>query len=187
MGASGYENLIYLRDKQYLIGTSDGYLIINLSKIKEPKDFNVSINKILNNRTDEFKKKVSLNGKSIFDVTQKNIEFHYSVSNYNKTSSIKYQYILEGVNEKWSRLYDNNSVLYENLPLLYIKDLGHQIKNGDKITVEKATDLYGINNEEINTEHLAFVGKVYRIHTRIISPLPEIQFFNMLYLNLNND
>jgi len=116
LGASGYENLIYLRDKQYLIGTSDGYLIINLSKIKEPKDFNVSINRILNNKTDEFKKKVSLNTKSIFDVTQKNIEFHYSVSNYNKTSSIKYQYILEGVNEKWSRLYENNSVLYENLP-----------------------------------------------------------------------
>jgi len=119
LGASGYENLIYLKDKQYLIGTADGYLVVDLNKIKKAKDFNVSINKILNNETDEFKRKVSLNGKGIFDVTENNIEYHYSVSNYNKTSSIKYQYKLEGLNEKWSRLYENNSVLYENLPSGY--------------------------------------------------------------------
>jgi DNA-binding CsgD family transcriptional regulator len=114
-GASGYENLIHLYEKKYLIGTSDGYLVIDLGKIKEPKDFEISINRVLSNKTDEEQVKVNLNKKTVFDVNEKNLEFSYSVSNFTKTSSIKYQYKLEGLNEKWSRLDKKNYVLYENL------------------------------------------------------------------------
>jgi DNA-binding CsgD family transcriptional regulator/ligand-binding sensor domain-containing protein len=116
IGASGYENIIHLQDKKYLIGTSDGYLTINLNSIKEPADFYVNINKILNNEIDKSQKIIKLNDKTVFHNDENNLEFYYSVSNYNKTSSIKYQYKLEGLNEKWSNLSKNNSFLFENLP-----------------------------------------------------------------------
>lgn len=116
VGASGYENLIHLEEKKYLIGTSDGYLVIDLNKINEPKDFVVSINRILNNKTDGAQKMVKLNASPTFGIDENNVEFFYSVPNYNKTSSVKYQYKLEGLNEKWSRPSNNNSFLFENLP-----------------------------------------------------------------------
>ncbi|WP_397446884.1 triple tyrosine motif-containing protein [Polaribacter sp. R77954] len=115
-GASGYENIIHLQEEEYLIGTSDGYLIVDLNKIKAPNNFTIDLNRVLNNKTDGVQRKVSLNTAPEFHVKQNNIEFDYSVSNYNKTSSIKFQYKLEGLNEKWSKLYKKNSVLFENLP-----------------------------------------------------------------------
>ena len=115
-GASGYENIIHLQEKKYLIGTSDGYLVIDLNKVKAPNDFYINLNSVLNNRTDQSQKRVSLDESPVFKVDEKNIEFSYSVSNYNKTSSIKYQYKLDGISEKWSKLSHNNFVLFENLP-----------------------------------------------------------------------
>lgn len=116
IGASGYENIIHLKDKKYLIGTSDGYLTVDLNAIKEPKDFHVNINKILNNKTDESQNIIKLNDNPKFSNDENNLEFFYSVANFNKTSSIKYQYKLEGLNVKWSKLSKNNSFLFENLP-----------------------------------------------------------------------
>jgi AraC family transcriptional regulator, chitin signaling transcriptional activator len=115
-GASGYENIIHLQEKKYLIGTSDGYIVVDLNKVKEPNDFDINLNSILNNETDGPQRKVSLNESPVFKVHEKNIEFYYSVSNYNKTSSIKYQYKLDGISEKWSKLSNKNFVLFENLP-----------------------------------------------------------------------
>ncbi|WP_439131303.1 triple tyrosine motif-containing protein [Polaribacter sp.] len=116
LGASGYENIIHLQEEEYLIGTSEGYLVVDLNKIKPPKDFTIKLNRVLNNKTDGAQRKVSLFKEPEFKVNQNNIEFYYSVSNFNKTSSTKFQYKLEGLNEKWSKLSKNNSVLFENLP-----------------------------------------------------------------------
>ena len=115
-GASGYENMISLDDKKYLIGTSDGYLTVDLNKIVEPKDFVIQINRIFNNETDKAQKKVRLLEPKVFTNLENNFEFSYSVTNYNKTSSIQYQYLLEGLNSKWSKLSKNNYLLFENLP-----------------------------------------------------------------------
>ncbi|MHB0756188.1 helix-turn-helix and ligand-binding sensor domain-containing protein [Polaribacter sp. M15] len=116
IGASGYENIIHFQEDKYLIGTSDGYLVVDLNKIEAPQDFRVDLNRVLSNKTDGAQNKVSLVETPEFNVNQNNIEFKYSVSNYNKTSSIKFQYKLEGLNERWSKLYKKNSVLFENLP-----------------------------------------------------------------------
>ena len=115
-GASGYENMISLDDKKYLIGTSDGYLTLDLNKIVEPKDFVIQINRIFNNETDKAQKKISLLEPKVFTNLENNFEFSYSVTNYHKTSSIQYQYLLEGLNSKWSKLSKNNYLLFENLP-----------------------------------------------------------------------
>lgn len=116
LGASGYENIVHLKEKKYLIGTSDGYLTLDLNAIHQPKDFRISINKILNNKTDKQQNRIRLIDNPIFDNDENNLEFFYSVSNYNKTSSIHYQYKLDGLNEKWSKLSIKNSFQFENLP-----------------------------------------------------------------------
>jgi ligand-binding sensor domain-containing protein/DNA-binding CsgD family transcriptional regulator len=115
-GASGYENIIRLEDKKYLIGTSDGYLKIDLNSVFVPKDFSVNINKIFYHEIDGLQKSVSLLKEGVFSMDENNLGFVHSVSNYNKTASIKYQYILDGLNEKWSKLSKSNYFLFENLP-----------------------------------------------------------------------
>ena len=114
-GASGFENIVYLNDEKYLIGTTDGYLIVDLNKINGANPFQVRINKIFNNVLDETQTKISLSKNVEFKSYENNLEFYYSVPNYNKTSSVKYQYQLVGLNERWSELSKTNSLLFKNL------------------------------------------------------------------------
>ncbi len=114
-GASGFENILYLEDEKYLIGTSKGYLIVDLDKIKEPLDFSVTINKVLNNQIDLFPITIDLNKQQEFNNKENCFQFFYSVPNYNKSSITKYAYMLEGLNTKWSVFSEKNTFLFENL------------------------------------------------------------------------
>lgn len=115
-GATGYENIINLYDKTYLIGASEGYLVLDLNKIELPKDFLVSINNIYNNEINFPKGKINFLKINQFTNAQNNFEFSFSVPNFNKTSSVKYQYQIEGLRENWSQMLENNSIVLENLP-----------------------------------------------------------------------
>ena len=115
-GASGYENIININDKTYLVGTSDGYLLIDLKMITNPKDFRVSINKVFNNQLDTKEKNVSLTSGSTFDFKENNLKFYYSVPNFSRTASVKYQYFLEGFNKRWTGKTSKNYMLFENIP-----------------------------------------------------------------------
>lgn len=114
--ATGYENIINITEKKYLIGTTDGFLIIDLNKIKEPKDFSVTIDAVFKNSIDTEKKRVSLVGNIDFSNKENNLEFTFSVPNFSKTSTVEYQYQLEGLKENWTLLTKTNTVLLENLP-----------------------------------------------------------------------
>jgi DNA-binding CsgD family transcriptional regulator/ligand-binding sensor domain-containing protein len=115
-GTSGFENIMHLEDKKYLIGASNGYILVDLNNVIEPTDFEVRINRIFFNKTDGLQNKVNLFKNGVFKPSENNLRFTYSASNYNKTSSIKYQFKLDGLNEKWSTLSKDNSFLFENLP-----------------------------------------------------------------------
>ena len=114
--ATGYENIINLTDKKYLIGTTDGFLIIDLNKIRETKDFSVTIDAVFKNTIDTEKKRVSLAGNIFFSNEENNLEFTFSVPNFSKTSTVEYQYQLEGLKENWTLISKTNTVLLENLP-----------------------------------------------------------------------
>ncbi len=111
----GYENIIHLEDQKYLIGTSNGYIAVNLNKLNEEKDFEVSINKINNYILDKPKNKVNLFEESEFSFDQNNFEFFFGVPSYSKFKSIKYQYVLLGHSKQWSVMSDTKSVLFENI------------------------------------------------------------------------
>lgn len=111
----GYENIMHLEDQKYLIGTSNGYIAINLNKLSQAKNFKVSINKINNYIIDKPKTKVNLFEENEFSFEENNFEFFYSVPSYSKIKSVKYQYILLGHSKQWSDFSDAKSVLFENI------------------------------------------------------------------------
>lgn len=114
-GASGFENIIHLESEKYLIGTINGYLILDLNKIVPPENFKISITKIFNNELDKPSRNIPLNNEAKFNDKENNLEFYYSVPNFDKISNVEYQYKLEGYNSKWSEYTDSNSILFENL------------------------------------------------------------------------
>lgn len=115
-GASGYENILYLGNDKYLVGTSNGFFILYLDKITQVEDFKTHLTKVYNFKLDEKKQLISLEQNKTFKNDQNNIEFFFSVPSFNKTSIINYQYKLEGFNEKWSEKTDQNNILFKNLP-----------------------------------------------------------------------
>ncbi|WP_027138062.1 helix-turn-helix and ligand-binding sensor domain-containing protein [Gaetbulibacter saemankumensis] len=114
---SGYENISYLGDEKYLYGNTQGYLIINLKKINySPQE--VKINSILNRnfKNSSDWKYVETSKQGVFKNNENNLEFHYSVPEYNKYLLAEYQYKLEGIYNEWSTWTTKSSEVFENLP-----------------------------------------------------------------------
>ena len=114
-GASGFENILTLSEKKFLIGTSNGYLIIDLNHLEKTKNFNVSINEANSYILGQPKKMVNLKESLTFHTKENNLEFFFSVPNYSKISTSKYQYELLGESEHFSNWDESNSILFENL------------------------------------------------------------------------
>ncbi|WP_243456831.1 triple tyrosine motif-containing protein [Polaribacter batillariae] len=113
--ASGYENILHINNDVYLIGTSNGYIQVDLKSLKETSPFTVFINKVQCFETDGSKQNLNLNKSADLSYKNNNLEFFFSVPNYKKTLNTKYQYQLEGVNKTWSSPSKNYSILFENL------------------------------------------------------------------------
>ena len=113
--ASGYENVIHISNEVYLLGTSKGYILLDLKDYSEVADFKVYINKIKSFITDGPKQNLSLTKEIELDFKNNNLEFFYSAPNFNKTLTTKYQYKLEGFNKNWSSPSESNSILFENI------------------------------------------------------------------------
>ena len=112
---SGYENITYLEHQKYLIGTSDGFIQMDLKSLKNPTNFKVHINKVNSFKLDEIKNSVDLTVVNEFDNTENNIELLFSTPNFNNISVTKYQYQLLGQNKGWSTPSKSSSVLFENI------------------------------------------------------------------------
>ncbi|MFY9242406.1 MAG: triple tyrosine motif-containing protein [Polaribacter sp.] len=113
--ASGYENIINIGNEIYLIGTSDGYIKVDLKNLTETANFKVHINEVHSFVTDLPRNNLKLSENASLDYNNNNLEFYYSVSNFNKILTTKYQYQLEGFNKTWSAPLESNSILFKNL------------------------------------------------------------------------
>lgn len=113
--APGYENIIHLKNDIYLIGTSNGYLELDMNNFGAPVDFKIYMNEIKSFKTDEPKQNLHLNEEIKLDYKNNNLEFFYSAPNFDKTLTTKYQYQLEGFNKTWSEPSKSNSALFENI------------------------------------------------------------------------
>ncbi|MBU2929118.1 helix-turn-helix and ligand-binding sensor domain-containing protein [Winogradskyella psychrotolerans] len=112
---SGFENINELSNNNYLIGTTEGYLIIDLNKI-EQKALDINLNSVDYGRHPDELEPLDLLKPDIFKNKSNNIQFKYSVTNFSKLSASTYQYKLIGIYDYWSNWSVNSEVIFKNLP-----------------------------------------------------------------------
>jgi DNA-binding CsgD family transcriptional regulator len=114
-GLTGYENISHLSEDRFLIGAASGYVIIDFNRFKE-KTTKVNINDITISDQDVNEKKVKLNESGEFDNNYNNIEFSFSVPEYDKYLDTEYQFKLEGIDNHWSRWTKTPTATFKYLP-----------------------------------------------------------------------
>ncbi|MGJ8744166.1 triple tyrosine motif-containing protein [Polaribacter sp.] len=140
----GYENIIQINNEIYLIGTSVGYILVDLKMIKETADFKVYIHKINGFVTNEPRQSLNLFKQKVFDYKNNNLEFFYHVPNFNKILTTKYQYKLDGFNKDWSKPSKSNYAIFENISYgSYTLRVRAYI--GDKLSSSEATFSFKID------------------------------------------
>ncbi|GAA4810983.1 helix-turn-helix and ligand-binding sensor domain-containing protein [Litoribaculum gwangyangense] len=114
-GLTGYENMSYLNNKKYLIGTSTGFIILDLDKLKS-NPYTITINSISKNCINCPDVIVNKKSKGSFENKENNIAFSFSVPEFEKYLDTEYQYRLDGMYQDWSEWSENSMAVFENLP-----------------------------------------------------------------------
>tara|TARA_R110002111_G_scaffold163455_2_gene229675 strand:+ start:37376 stop:40195 length:2820 start_codon:yes stop_codon:yes gene_type:complete len=112
---SGFENILDLGGNVYLIGTTEGYLIMDLNKL-EYRALDIHLNSVASGSHPNELESLDLINSSVFKNKTNNIKFKYSVTNYDKLSTSKYQYKLTGIYDNWSNWSPSSEVFFKNLP-----------------------------------------------------------------------
>ena len=110
----GYENITQLSNSNYLIGTTDGYYTININDLSF-KNYSFSISGITANKQNQPSVNISISEAGSLKYDENNITFNYTVPEYNKYISAEYQYLLEGVQDKWSEWSARTTASFKNL------------------------------------------------------------------------
>tara|TARA_R110000868_G_scaffold85301_5_gene240008 strand:+ start:20315 stop:23116 length:2802 start_codon:yes stop_codon:yes gene_type:complete len=111
----GYENIAQLSKSEYLIGTTDGYYIMNINDLSF-KNYTISIANIAINKLNETIVSQSIKENGEFKYDDNNISFSYTVPEYNKYINVEYQFLLKGFQDQWSEWSAKSSVNFKNLP-----------------------------------------------------------------------
>ncbi|TYP99310.1 two component regulator with propeller domain [Tenacibaculum adriaticum] len=114
-GAIGFENIEKLDNQNYLLGTSNGYIIIDLDKLQNKTEFVIEVNSIKNSTLHGDEKELTFNDKGKLSFKKNNIEFFYNVPYYGNDLTVNYQYKLKGQTDQWSNWTANANVLFKNL------------------------------------------------------------------------
>lgn len=133
---AGYENMLNYKNNQYLLGTTKGYIVIDLDK-ENTENYELNISDVQYHKLNAPDVFLNKSEDALLDNKQNNLKFEFSVPNYNKFLPTKYAYRLLGFNEEWSSWTTLSRALYENLPHgTYTFEV--QSKVGDKIAVNTA-------------------------------------------------
>lgn len=112
----GYENILHLGNNTYLLGTTNGYIILNLNKITD-KDYAIQISLAEKNRVNKASITLPLTAKMAhLKRNENNVRFCFSVSVFDKFTPVKYQYKLEDIYSEWSEWTNQPEVTFKNLP-----------------------------------------------------------------------
>lgn len=111
----GYENVLFIGNNQYLIGTTDGYTISDLG-LKDTMDPTISLDAVSVHRINGPFISLSLAETPVVMPNQNHMHFSFSVSDYSKYLPSFYQYRLLGFNDNWSNWSSQSEVYFENLP-----------------------------------------------------------------------
>ncbi|WP_417431803.1 two-component regulator propeller domain-containing protein [Halpernia sp.] len=111
----GYENISLINPNTYVLGTANGYIALDLSKISTKKDFTIYLNSIVLKGINDKITSFSLKKQGDLKYKQGVLIFNYSVPEFDKYLVVKYQYKLEGEFNEWSSWSENPQTTFENL------------------------------------------------------------------------
>ncbi|WP_051477635.1 triple tyrosine motif-containing protein [Aquimarina pacifica] len=115
-GKIGYENIIHIKDNEYLLGTTNGYMILDLSKVNLG-DHTIILDKVSVKSKGANFEEVSFSANTpVFEPSMNTISFNYTIPEYDKYLISQYQYKLEGFYDDWSSWTTRTDIVFENLP-----------------------------------------------------------------------
>lgn len=116
LGVIGFECLAALGLDQYLIGRSNGFVILDLSKIERTQP-EINITAVLNEIQDQPDRYLPLQSELNLPYDQANVSFEFNVPEFGKYKEIEYQYRLKGFREEWGD--------WSTMPLATFSNLSH--------------------------------------------------------------
>ena len=115
LGVLGFECLTPLGGDRYLIGRSDGFVILDLNKI-QPKEPEVQITSVRKEAGNQTPQSLTLSGVPELGYQKENITITYNVPEYGKFREVEYQYRLKGYQEDWGKWTTTPRVTFSNMP-----------------------------------------------------------------------
>ena len=168
-GVRGYESIVYFKNNSYLLGTSSGYIIIDLNKLNKTES-DLTINAITINALNKAPKYLDKRVAGVFKNSENNIKFSFNVNNYEKYIETQYQYQLRGLHDYWSSWSKDHKVLFENLPY-GVYSFNVRAKAGNNETEQIASYSFEIKRHwllsdmAIGLYALSFILILIMIHT----------------------
>ena len=112
---TGYENITHLNNGNYLVGTSNGYLVVDLNEIHSYK-LNLNLSSVSVSGIDHVSSFLERDiTEPEIDNKKNNIRFAYSVPLYTSFGEIEYQSRLLGLYDEWSNWSSQTDQTFENL------------------------------------------------------------------------
>ena len=112
----GYENILYVGDDKYLIGTTSGYITLNLTKGSNVDTYTIQLDHVSTNTIKGEPRSLDLYKNSELGNKENHIQVSFSVADYSKYLPSLYQYRLIGFNDNWSDWSTKSEAYFENLP-----------------------------------------------------------------------
>ena len=114
-GVLGFENIFSMNEDLHVLGTANGYIIIDAQKINKKKEYFIHLNGVELQDLDDNIVTYSISQNATLKHKEGTLHFKFSVPKYDKYLAVNYQYQLEGQNNKWSKWSENSRVTFENL------------------------------------------------------------------------
>jgi len=113
-GKEGFENISPFNDGNYIVGTSNGYLLLNpFTTIT--RSYDIKINQVIATSFSGDNTLLPIDQVGEFSAKQNNFIFRFSIPEYEKYLITKYQYKIEGLYNEWSPWDQTPSLTVENL------------------------------------------------------------------------
>ncbi|WP_299766371.1 two-component regulator propeller domain-containing protein [uncultured Dokdonia sp.] len=113
----GYESFVRFSENEYLLGTSNGYIVVNTNDADNViEEYKIKLNSASVHSLGKSPRLVPYSDEIEFSSRDNNVSFSYSVPEYDKFLTTEYSYLLEGLYDVWSPWTTNPSIHFENLP-----------------------------------------------------------------------
>lgn len=132
----GYENIAEISKNVFLIGKTDGYLVLDLNKFLV-ENTPLYITKVAANKIGESQNILEINDLNELNYKENNITINYTIAQYNPFVDVQYSYMLEGQQNEWSTWNHKSSSIFKNLePGDYVFKVKAKIANTTLNTIK---------------------------------------------------